>query len=81
MRNRLRNESNVAAEEEFIFGAYTSPQLKVATQASIRSIETRSGISFGHLSSIDPLAGSDEGLEDARERPPLLALEQIRFIR
>jgi endonuclease G, mitochondrial len=43
----------------------------------IRSIETRAGLSFGRLASLDPLAGTEslEGL-----RMPLQALEQIRFV-
>jgi endonuclease G len=47
----------------------------------IRSIERRSGISFGRLASIDPLAGSEEGLADDSMRAPLQALEQVRFVR
>lgn len=67
-------------EEEFVFGAFTSPQLNVATQVSIRSIETKSGISFGRLASVDPLGGEEEGLADDDVRPHLEALEQIRFV-
>jgi endonuclease G, mitochondrial len=77
----MNQETTLQPEEEFVFGAFTSPQLKVATQVSIRSIEVRSGISFGRLASVDPLAGSDEGLAGAEPRPPLEALEQIRFVR
>jgi endonuclease G, mitochondrial len=76
----MNQESTLQPEEEFVFGAFTSPQLQVATQVSIRSIETRSGISFGSLASADPLAGSDEGLGDDQPRAPLQALEQIRFV-
>jgi endonuclease G, mitochondrial len=43
--------------------------------------EARSGISFGRLASVDPLAGSNEGLGDVGPRPPLEALEQIQFVR
>jgi endonuclease G len=67
-------------EEEFVFGAFTSKQLNVATQVSIRSIETKSGISFGRLASIDPLVGDEEGFADDRARLPLDTLEQIRFV-
>lgn len=75
----MNQESTLQPEEEFVFGAFTSPQLKVATQVSIRSIETRSGINFGKLASVDPLAGGDEGIgEDLAV--PLEALEQIRFV-
>lgn len=67
------------AEEEFVFGAFTSPQLKIATQVPIRSIEARSGIHFGRLASVDPLAGEEESLTGARQ--PLMSLDQIRFTR
>jgi endonuclease G len=77
----MNQEKTLQPEEEFVFGAFTSPQLHVATQIPIRSIEARSGISFGRLASIDPLAGRDEGLGDGTPRAPLEALEQIRFIR
>jgi endonuclease G len=77
----MNQENNLRPEEEFVFGAFTSPQLKIATQVSIRSIEARSGISFGKLASVDPLAGSDEGLGDGAARVMLEALEQIRFVR
>jgi endonuclease G len=76
----MNQEQSLQPEEEFVFGAFTSPQLRVATQVPIRSIETRSGISFGKLASVDPLAGSDEGFGDGSGMP-LGALEQIRFIR
>lgn len=76
----MNQEQSLQPEEEFVFGAFTSPQLQVATQVSIRSIETRAGISFGKLASVDPLAGSDEGFDDG-PRAPLGALEQIRFVR
>jgi endonuclease G len=77
----MNQEKALQPEEEFVFGAFTSPQLKVATQVSIRSIETRSGINFGKLASVDPLAGSDEGLGDDEPKVLLEALEQIRFVR
>jgi endonuclease G len=77
----MNQEQSLQPEEEFVFGAFTSPQLHVATQVPIRSIEARSGISFGNLASVDPLAGSDEGLGDDGTRAPLGALEQIRFVR
>ncbi len=62
-------------EEEYVFGQFTSPHLKVATQVSIRSIEARSGISFGDLALIDPLAQELEGVGGG----PLLSTDQIRF--
>ena len=67
--------------EEFVFGVFTSPQLGTATQVPIRSIEAKGGIHFGELASVDPLAGDEEGVSDAGPRTPLLALEQIRFVR
>jgi endonuclease G len=75
----MNQEAQLQPEDEFVFGAFTSPQLKVATQVSIRSIEARSGISFGKLASVDPLAGRDEGLGDGG-KVVLAALEQIRFV-
>ncbi|MBI5320022.1 DNA/RNA non-specific endonuclease [Bradyrhizobium sp.] len=76
----MNQESNLQPEEEFVFGQFVSPQLKVATQVSIRSIEARSGISFGRLASVDPLAGGEEGLGEGLAIS-LEALEQIRFVR
>ena len=78
---QMTQETTLQPEEEFVFGAFTSPQLKVATQVSIRSIEARSGISFGKLASVDPLAGSEEGLGDDGPRAPLQSLEEIVFFR
>jgi endonuclease G len=77
----MNQEQSLQPEEEFVFGAFTSPQLHVATQVPIRSIEARSGVSFGKLASVDPLAGTEEGLGDGASRPPLLSLEQIVFAR
>lgn len=77
----MNQEQSLQPEEEFVFGAFTSPQLNVATQVPIRSIETRSGISFGKLASVDPLASDEEGVGDGGLRAPLQSLEQIRFVR
>ncbi len=77
----MNQEESLQPEEEFVFGAFTSPQLNVATQVPIRAIEARCGISFGRLASVDPLAGSEEGLGDGGARTPLQVLEQIRFVR
>ena len=77
----MNQEQSLQPEEEFVFGAFTSPQLGTATQVSIRSIEEKSGIEFSKLASVDPLATDEEGISDAGTRPPLLALEQIRFVR
>ena len=43
-------------DEEFVFGAFTSPQPSIAAQVPIRATESKSGISFGKLVSVDPLA-------------------------
>lgn len=77
----MNQEQSLQPEEEFVFGAFTSPQLGTATQVSIRSIEKRSGISFGKLGSVDPLAGGDEGVWEDEPRAPLASLEQIVFVR
>src|SRR5207253_6331579 len=77
----MNQEKTLLPEEEFILGTITSPQLKVATQISIRSIEARSVLSFGRLASLDPLAGSEEGLGDGAPGVLLEAIEQIRFVR
>jgi endonuclease G, mitochondrial len=76
----MNQEQSLQPEEEFVFGAFTSPQLGVAAQVSIRSIEAKSGISFGNLAEADPLAVGEEGIESlAAPRTPILGLEQIRF--
>jgi endonuclease G len=76
----MNQEKTLQPEEEFVFGAFTSPQLGIATQVPIRSIEARSGISFGKLAAVDPLAGEEESLTGVAPTP-LLAFEQIRFVR
>jgi endonuclease G len=76
----MNQETTLQSEEEFVFGAFTSLQLHVATQVPIRAIETRSGISFSRLASLDPLAGGEESLGDDGPHAPLQALEQIRFV-
>ena len=75
----MNQESTLEPEEEFVFGQFVSPQLRVATQVSIRSIEARSGISFGRLAGVDPLAGGEEGVGEGL-KIALEALEQIRFV-
>jgi endonuclease G, mitochondrial len=77
----MNQEQSLQPEEEFVFGAFISPQLGIATQVSIRSIAAKSGIDFGNLAGVDPLAADEESVLDAGPRPPLLALEQIRFVR
>src|SRR5713101_1326836 len=73
---QMTQETTLQPEEEFVFGAFTSPQLQVATQVPIRAIEQRAGVSFANLASVDPLSGSEESLE-SELRMPLQALEQI----
>ncbi|MHC2390796.1 DNA/RNA endonuclease G (NUC1) [Bradyrhizobium liaoningense] len=73
------DQESTLREEEFVFGTFTSPQLSVATQVSIRSIEARSGVSFGKLASFDPLA-AEEAFSDTQRGLRLRALEQIRFV-
>src|SRR5882757_410345 len=76
----MNQEKTLQPEEEFVFGAFTSPQLHVATQVPIRAIEARSGIHFGRLASVDPLAVSEEGFAHGQPKVTLEVLEQIRFI-
>jgi endonuclease G len=66
-------------EEEFVFGSFQSPQLGTATQVSIASIERKTGLSFGGLVDLDPLAADFESV-DGGFAAPLLALDQIRFV-
>ncbi|MES0020235.1 DNA/RNA non-specific endonuclease [Mesorhizobium sp. M0036] len=77
----MDQQQSLRPEEEFVFGAFTSPQLGTAAQVSIRSIEARSGINFGRLAAVDPLAGDEESVSGAGPFAPLLAMEQIRFVR
>lgn len=76
----MNQEASLLPEEEFVFGAFTSPQLGKATQVSIRSIAAKSGISFGDLAQFDPLDSGEEGREAVADQPLLLALEQVRFV-
>ncbi|MEA3013168.1 MAG: endonuclease mitochondrial [Sphingomonadales bacterium] len=76
----MDQQQSLPSAEEFVFGAFTSPQLGIAAQVSIRSIEAKSGISFGNLAEADPLAAGEEGRESlAAPRTPILGLDQIRF--
>jgi endonuclease G, mitochondrial len=76
----MNHEKTLQSVEEFVFGAFMSPQFGIATQVPIHSIETRSGINFGKLAAIDPLAGEEES-RTGLTPTPLLAFEQIRFVR
>jgi endonuclease G, mitochondrial len=75
--HEMSQERSLQLEEEFVFGAFTSPQLGTATKASI---EVKSGIDLGKLANVDLLASDEESVFDAGPRLPLLALEQIRFV-
>ena len=63
-------------DQEFVFGAFVSPQLNILTQVSIATIEAHAGLSFGALADADPL--SREGA--AVPQRPLLGPEQISFL-
>jgi endonuclease G len=77
----MNQEETLQPEEEFVFGQFVSPHIGVATQVSIRSIEERSGIRFGDLASVDPLAGVEESVGAGARALPLNRLEHIRFTR
>jgi endonuclease G len=70
----MSQEDNVE-QSEFVFGGFVSPQLNIATQVSISSIELHSGIDFGVLASRDPFA-DEEGVGGGK---PLVSFDQIRF--
>ena len=78
----MNQEQSLPAEEEqeFVFGALTSSHLNVAMQVPIRSIEAKSGLRFGRLVEVDPLAEDQESIGE-EARVPLVSLEQIRFVR
>ena len=76
----MSQKKSLLPEEEFVFGAFQSPQLNTATQVSIASIEKRSGLSFGQLAAIDPLAGEEEAVGGG-QIGVLQTIDQIRFVR
>jgi endonuclease G, mitochondrial len=76
----MSQKKSLLPEEEFVFGAFQSPQLNIATQVPIASIERRSGLSFGDLAAIDPLAGEDEAVGGAQPLA-LQTVEEICFVR
>lgn len=76
----MSQAKSLQPEEEFVFGAFQSPQLNIATQVSIASIERRSGLRFGELAVMDALAAEDEAMGGGGPPAPLLTLEQIRFV-
>jgi endonuclease G len=75
----MSQESTIVREEEYVFGAFTSPQLGIATQVSVASIERKAGISFNQLGNVDPLALAEEGVAGG-SHVRLLTLDQIRFV-
>jgi endonuclease G len=75
----MNREQSLQPTDEFVFGQFTSPQLGVATQVPIRTIESHAGISFGKLAALDPLASEEESVFEGGARPALFALEQIMF--
>jgi endonuclease G len=75
----MDQSGSLQPEEEFVFGAFDSRQLGVATQVTIKSIERRSGLTFGPLVDLDPLVNEDEAVEMEGPRAALSRLEQIRF--
>ncbi|OEO33178.1 hypothetical protein VW23_007935 [Devosia insulae DS-56] len=76
----MDQRQSLPSENEFVFGGFTSPQLGTATQVPIHAIEARSGVSFGPLAALDPLATAEESMAGGEARAPLLAIEQIRFV-
>jgi endonuclease G len=62
------SQQDFLREEEFVFGQHETAQI------SIRSIEQQTGLSFGNLSSLDPLRDTDESIAG-----PLTSFRQIRF--
>jgi endonuclease G len=70
------SQADNLVESEFVFGQFRSPQLNLATQVPVATIEAKAGLSFGDLSAQDPFG--QEGLESGAR--PLLAFEQIRFV-
>jgi hypothetical protein len=76
LNEEVRDELPQTRSPKFVFGNYVSPQLSLATQVPIRTIEIRSGIDFGNLASHDPMS-----LEGVITAPgPLLAFDEIRFV-
>lgn len=78
----MDQSNTLPPQEEFVFGAFNSPQLGIATQVSIEAIERRSGISFGGLAAVDPLGDQNESVDGGgAAASPLAMLEHIRFVR
>jgi endonuclease G len=65
----IMSQESHLPHEEFVFGPFDN-----TSQTQIKTIERRTGLSFGTLSSKDPKRG-EEAI-----RQPLSALEQIVFV-
>lgn len=63
------SQSSYLQREEFIFGQHET------AQTSIREIEQKAGLDFGHLSSLDPFRRTTESFS-----APLTDFSQIRFV-
>ena len=66
------SQEDFLQEEEFVFGAHKT------TQVPIASIERLTGMSFGHLSDLDPLNTINESLDTLPT--PIADYDQIRFV-
>jgi DNA/RNA endonuclease G (NUC1) len=64
------SQEDYLQEEEFVFGQHKTSQVSIAW------IQSKTGLSFGHLADVDPLARGEEGPEAG----PLTDPSQIRFI-
>ncbi|WP_266214081.1 DNA/RNA non-specific endonuclease [Paraliomyxa miuraensis] len=73
----MSQEDNLPQDQdEFVFGNFISQHTNRTAQVSIASIEQRTGLSFGRLVDIDPLATTDESVVTA---VPLERLGQVRL--
>jgi len=70
----LSQEAFLQAEEELVFGEYVT-KTHVTTQVPIALIEQETGLSFGGLAALDPLAEAEEALA-----APLTDFRQIRLV-
>jgi endonuclease G len=62
------SQEDYLKNEEFVFGEFETYQV------SIKSIETRTGLSFGNLSKVDPIKGQEA------VGAPLVSVDEIKFI-
>lgn len=73
----MGQEDNLPSEDEFVFGNLVSSYTNLATQVSIASIESKSGLGFSDLSDFDPFVDEEESVDGSPV--PLLSLTQIKF--